>query len=41
MWRRVRTLAYAAVVAGLGIEVSETEHVGILGAAALFRDAIA
>ena len=38
MWRRVRTMAYAAVVADLKIEVSETEHVAILGAAALFRD---
>ncbi len=41
MWSRVRTLAYGAVVADLRIEVSETEHVAILGAAALFLDAFA
>jgi glucokinase len=41
LWRRVRTLAYSAVVENLKIEVSETEHVAILGAAALFEDTIA
>jgi glucokinase len=39
--RRVRTLAYSAIVESLEIEVSDIEHIAILGAAALFHDAFA
>jgi len=38
MWASVRSFAYANSLSGLRIEVSELEHVAVLGAAALYLD---
>jgi glucokinase len=40
MWDRIRTLLFAKSIQRLKIEVSELENSGILGAAALYYDAI-
>jgi len=39
MWESIRSFAYTGSIASLEIEVSELEHVAILGAAALHYDA--
>ena len=39
MWESIRSFAYSNTIKSLKIEVSELEHVAILGAAALFYDA--
>ena len=40
MWDRIRTLLFTKSIERLKIEVSELENSGILGAAALYYDAV-
>jgi glucokinase len=40
MWKRIHTLVYARSAERLQIKLSELEHAGILGAAALYFDSI-
>jgi glucokinase len=41
MWKAMQDFAYSITIRKIKIEVSETENIAVLGAAALYLDALA